>query len=153
MICIFLCGAQFTPFASHVRSRKASGSLRQEHNSASHIDGLRVPRSKVSVHWHCPFFALYLMSLLFRYHRFQNSGLSMSAEINPNDFRPFWNSIIDFESIFVVAGLNKFDRFDFFCVSGFLCSVLWLVFTRGQTHITETAQHRFTQHNQTIVFF
>ena len=25
--------------------------------------------------------------------------------------------------------------------------MLWLVFTRGQTHSTDTAQHRDTQHN------
>ena len=38
------------------------------------------------------------------------------------------------------------------CVSGFLCCVLWLVLTQGQTHITDTAQHRFTQHNHNYSF-
>ena len=34
-----------------------------------------------------------------------------------------------------------------------MCCVLWPVFTRGQTHSTDTAQHRDTQHSQIIVIF
>ena len=34
-----------------------------------------------------------------------------------------------------------------------MCCVLWPVFTRGQTHSTDTAQHRDTQHSHIIVLF
>ena len=43
--------------------------------------------------------------------------------------------------------------FEFLVCLGLLCCVLWPVFTRGQTHSTDTAQHRDIQHSQIIVLF
>ena len=70
--------------------------------------------------------------------------VTILPEINSNDFGPFWNELVEFESNFVVVGMNNFERFEFLVCLGFLCCVLWLVFTRGQTHCTETAQYRYT---------
>ena len=58
---------------------------------------------------------------------------TIPAEINSNDFGLFSNQLVDFESNFVVAGINNFARIEFLVCLGFLCCVLWLVFTRGQT--------------------
>ena len=77
----------------------------------------------------------------------------MPAEVNSNDFGPFCIQFVEFESNFVVAGINNFERFEFLVCLLLLCCVLWPVFTRGQTHSTDTAQHRDTQHSQIIVLF
>ena len=77
----------------------------------------------------------------------------MPAEVNSNDFGPFWNELVEFESNVVVAGINNFQRPEFLVCLGFLCCVLWLVFTRGQTHCTDTAQHRYTPHSYIRVLF
>ena len=69
-------------------------------------------------------------------------------------FRPFFvfnssnsNRILSSRELII------FTRFEFLVCLGFLCCVLWLVFTRGQTHSTDTAQHRDTQHSHIKVFF
>ena len=69
------------------------------------------------------------------------------SEINSNDCGSFWNYLVEFESNFFVAGMNNFWAIRLFLCLGFLCCVLWPVFTRGQTHSTDTAQHRYTQHS------
>ena len=78
---------------------------------------------------------------------------TIRPEINSNDFGLFWKKLFEFESNFVVAGILNMERFEFSVCLGFLCCVPWLVFTRGQTHSTDTAQHRYTQHSHITVLF
>ena len=67
-------------------------------------------------------------------------GITIHQEIDSNDFGPFCIKFVEFESNFVVAGTNNFERFEFLVCLGFLCCVLWLVFTGAQTQQGHTAQ-------------
>ena len=65
------------------------------------------------------------------------------------------NCLVDFESSFVVAGINNYERFDFFGMSGVpvLCAVACFHTRLDTQHGHSTAQHRYPQHSHVTVLF
>ena len=57
------------------------------------------------------------------------------------------------ESNFVVAGINNFERIEFLVCLGFLCCVLWPVFTRGDTEQGHSTAQGHTAESCKNLFF
>ena len=79
---------------------------------------------------------------------------TIPAETNSNDFVLFVNYLVDFESIVVVAGINNYERFDFFGMSGVpvLCAVVCF-HTRLDIQHGHTAQHSTDTHSTVMLKF
>ena len=78
---------------------------------------------------------------------------TIPAETNSNDFVLIGNYLVDFESNFDVAGINDYERFDFFWYVWGSCAVACFHTRPDTQHGHSTAQHRYTQHNHVKVLF
>ena len=65
------------------------------------------------------------------------------------------NCLVDFESSFVVAGINNYERFDFFGMSGVpvLCAVACFHTRLDIQHGHSTAQHSTDTHSTVMLKF